>query len=142
MTAQYPSRTSNKVQESDPGPAKHALSSAKLLRDPECPESYFHSAFAGPSPGNEEKGVTLRQAFELHITKIKNMGRAEATVAEYELAAVHLIDWLELPLKTLTRTMVRERHQKLGNDVGPYAANRRCEASALFGTRLVAKTRA
>jgi integrase len=70
------------------------------------------------------EGRTLAQARDLHIAKMRNQGKAAASIAEYELAARHLSDWLGVPLRRVKPEMARERHQKIGKKVGPYAANK------------------
>lgn len=64
---------------------------------------------------------TLQQALHLHL---EGKARSPRTVEDYKSAiAQHFGDWRNKPLAEITRTAVRERHQSITKDHGPYAAN-------------------
>ena len=86
---------------------------------------------AGLDPRSEAgpEGLTLRQALSLHLHLQPDLSaRTEkAYTASVEGQGMegqgYLRDWLDVPLRKLSRTMVRERHEKITRDAGPYAAN-------------------
>jgi Site-specific recombinase XerD len=89
---------------------------------------------AGVDPRSEAgpEGLTLRQALALHAQRSKNLGRSERSIRFYEESCnSYLADWLDVPLRKLTRPMVRERHEAIGKKAlkglpgrgGRYAAN-------------------
>jgi integrase len=87
---------------------------------------YRRKLQAGLDPRSEMGigGFTLSQGLELHLHGLRNAGRAARTEEFYRLNLDrYLADWADLPLRALTRTMVRERHQKIARQAGPYAAN-------------------
>jgi integrase len=86
----------------------------------------LQKAGAGIDPRSEVglEGRTLAQARDLHIARMRNKGKAEASISEYELATRHLSEWIDVPLKRITPQLTRERHQKIGRKIGPYAANK------------------
>jgi hypothetical protein len=90
---------------------------------------------AGLDPKSEAgpEGITLRQALALHARRMRNLGKSEATIAEYEwLARRYPKEWLDVPLRKLTDAMVSKRHEAIGKralkghkgEGGPYAANK------------------
>jgi integrase len=88
--------------------------------------SYERKLRAGLDPRSElgVGGFTLRQALSLHLQRLHNAGRSARTEDFYRLSLDrYLADWLDVPLRALSRTMVRERHQKIAKKAGPYAAN-------------------
>jgi integrase len=83
-----------------------------------------------PGPRRERAdGVTLRQALELHVEGMRADKKQPSSIAEFEReTSKHLADWLDRPLKSITRSECRERHQALGvkdgGEGGTYLANR------------------
>jgi integrase len=83
----------------------------------------------GVDPSAERRlrreGPTLRDARELHVRKMRRDGSRPRSVevVEHETEK-HLEDWLDTPLAAITRTDVRERHEKLTDESGVYLANR------------------
>ena len=83
---------------------------------------------AGKNPNAERrkakaKGITLRQALELHLAAKK---LSEVTVADYRYSLEqYLGDWLEKPLAELgaDRSGVRERHRRISKNHGPTVAD-------------------
>jgi integrase len=84
---------------------------------------------SGINPAQEKKaararGVTLREAIELHADRIKARGGSPRTIeALRNETRLHLRDWLARPLREITRSEVRRRHERVTKN-GPYAANR------------------
>src|SRR5262249_25893993 len=60
------------------------------------------------------EGPTLREAIDLHLSKMRRNDSRPRSIEllEYE-AGKHLKDWMDSPLATITRTNVRERHERL-----------------------------
>jgi integrase len=84
---------------------------------------------AGVDPNAERRqhrdGPTLRDAIELHVRKMRKDESRPRSIAVFESESkMHLEDWLDRPLATLTRTEVRERHEELTEESGEYLANR------------------
>lgn len=81
---------------------------------------------AGGDPHSDigPEGRTLQQALDLHIEDMEKAGKSPLSIAEYELAARHLDDWRNAPLRRITGDMVRQRHKKLGDTVGKGAADK------------------
>ena len=83
---------------------------------------------AGNNPNEERrkaraKGITLRQALELHIASKK---LADLTIRDYRyVCGYYLSDWLDKALADLgnDRRGVRERHQRISRDNGPTVAD-------------------
>jgi len=79
----------------------------------------------GINPNREQvsgASITFDAALTTHIAS--NKKRAKRTLADYRyMANQYLGDWLKRPLSEISRKDCRERHQKIGNDNGPYAAN-------------------
>jgi integrase len=66
-------------------------------------------------------GITLRGALELHLA---SKVRSPRTEQEYrDKPRLHLPDWLDRPLASISRQMVRERHRLITAGSGAYAAN-------------------
>lgn len=78
-----------------------------------------------------EAGFTLKQALELHDKRLRAARRSERTIDGYrDNIERYMADWLHSPLRKLTRTMVRQRHEKITKtagkrkgQTGTYAAN-------------------
>jgi hypothetical protein len=73
---------------------------------------------AGLDPRSEAgpEGITLRQALALHAQRMRNLGKSEATIPEYEwLAKRYLKDWLDVPLRKLTDAMVSKYIKRRGD---------------------------
>jgi integrase len=78
----------------------------------------------GENPNAEKRGsgITLRQAQELYLA---GKPRAQRTVRDYRDSVQRFLgDWLDRPLVEITRKMTHDRHRRIGEDAGPYAANR------------------
>jgi integrase len=69
------------------------------------------------------EGITLRQALVRHAQRMRNKGKSSITEYEWHVHR-YLGDWIDVPLRKLTREMVQGRHEKIGKKSGPYAANR------------------
>ena len=55
---------------------------------------------------------------------MRKRGRSEITISGYESHIPrHLGNWLMTPLRHITRTMVRRRHDEITKKAGPYGAN-------------------
>jgi integrase len=73
------------------------------------------------------RGFTLRQGLELTEEVLTTKKRSEKTIEGYRYnIETYLSDWLDRPLREITRTDLRERHQKIAADVatGRYANGR------------------
>jgi integrase len=89
--------------------------------------AYQRKLRAGLDPKGERgvEGFTLRQAMARHVQRMRNKGKSESSITEYIWHIEHgLRDWLDLPLRKLTPTMLRERHEAIGKERGHYAANK------------------
>lgn len=81
----------------------------------------------GINPNREKErrrtvSMTLEDALSMHLDS--NKQHAKRTTGNYRyLVDQYLSDWLKRPLIELTRKDCRDRHQKIGTDNGPYAAN-------------------
>ena len=81
----------------------------------------------GINPNREKEqrraaSLTFGEALDIHLGS--NKKRSARTLTDYRyLADQYLADWLKKPLNSITRTDCRERHQKIGKENGPYAAN-------------------
>lgn len=80
---------------------------------------------------NEEKreraarGVTLDEAIGYHQAAMRAKrcaGRSIATIREE--SERHLADWLDRPLASISRNECAQRHERITEKAGPYAANR------------------
>jgi hypothetical protein len=68
------------------------------------------------------RSITLQEAADLYLQS--NKPRAEKTIKGFRDAMrLHLKDWLTTPLAEITRKMIYDRHRRIGNVSGPYAAN-------------------
>ena len=68
------------------------------------------------------RSITLREAADLYLQG--NKPRAAKTIKGFRDAMrLHLKDWLATPLAEITRKMVYDRHRRIGQTSGPYAAN-------------------
>lgn len=68
--------------------------------------------------------LTLRKAMHDYVRGMKNAGRAPRSIADLEYRLEnYLADWLDRPLAGITRSEVRERHNRIGKRNGPYMAN-------------------
>src|SRR5262249_42646296 len=69
------------------------------------------------------EGLTLSQAWVLHAKRMRNKGKS--SISEYDWHVQRYFgDWLNVPLRKISREMVQKRHEKIGKKNGPYAANR------------------
>lgn len=71
------------------------------------------------------RGVTLRQALEMHLTRLRAKDASPRTIETltYEIPR-YLGDWLDRPLAEISRDECRRRHHRLTERSGIYAANR------------------
>lgn len=71
------------------------------------------------------RAATLQAALDIHLDRMRAREVSPRSVrlmgAEVRY---HLGDWLDRPLREITRTEARERHELLTERSGPYAANR------------------
>lgn len=68
------------------------------------------------------RSITLQEAADLYLQS--NKPRAEKTIKGFRDAMrLHLKDWLATPLAEITRKMIYDRHRRIGDISGPYAAN-------------------
>jgi integrase len=89
--------------------------------------SIAHGQRPGESPRAITGSVTLRQAWERYRdAHMKRKGRNAGTIENYRDHMERLfVDWLDKPLARLGRqpNLVRERHDKITEENGPYIAN-------------------
>lgn len=102
--------------------AKRLLGEILAGRDPRPkPEPKEDAAPVLPS------GVTLRSAWASYlVSHMQRRGRSQKTISEYRGHVERLMrDWLDKPLKELGEepALVKERHDNLTSDNGPYMAN-------------------
>jgi integrase len=72
---------------------------------------------AGHDPRSEAgpDGLTLRQARALHVQAMRNDKRSQRSMEDIEYFSDRFLsDWLDLPLRKLTRDMLEERHSLIG----------------------------
>jgi integrase len=83
------------------------------------------------------KTITLGEAAELYLNSPKMLlERSPRTSQGYSQALnCYLKNWLNKPLTEISRKMVRERHLKIGNECGHYAANGTMRAFRAFWNR-------
>ncbi len=78
-------------------------------------------------PPERPGGVTLRAAWASYlVSHMRRKGRSEKTISEYEGHVERLMAaWLDKPLKELGEepVLVKDRHDELTRDNGPYMAN-------------------
>ena len=68
------------------------------------------------------RSITLQEAADLYLQS--NKPRAVKTISGFRDAMrLHLKDWLATPLAEITRKIIYDRHRRIGNVSGPYAAN-------------------
>lgn len=83
-------------------------------------------------------GPTLRDALELHLNRLRRKGGRPRSISTIETEVTgYLADWLDRPLRDITRSDCRERHERLTDNNGPYVANRTLRhVRALWNTAL------
>jgi len=83
------------------------------------------------------KSLTLGEAAELYLNSPKMLlERSPRTYQSYQQSLkTYLKDWMNKPLMEISRKMVREKHLKIGNECGHYAANRAMRAIRAFWNR-------
>jgi integrase len=71
------------------------------------------------------RGITVKQALELHAADMKKRGCAQSSIklVEKELP-MYLPDWIRRPLAELSKLECVQRHAKLSLDRGPMIANK------------------
>lgn len=66
------------------------------------------------APGREASGPTFGEALAVHVDRLRRKGGQPRSIEVIEReCAKHLSDWLERPLREITRTEARERHERL-----------------------------
>lgn len=71
------------------------------------------------------RGVTLDEAIEFHQAAMRAKRCAPKSIATIrDEAENHLADWLSRPLAAITRNECAQRHERITEQAGPYAANR------------------
>lgn len=66
------------------------------------------------APGRDTSGPTFGEALAVHIDRLRRKGGQPRSIEVIEReCAKHLGDWLERPLREITRTEARERHELL-----------------------------
>ena len=64
------------------------------------------------APGRDTSGPTFGEALAVHIDRLRRKGGQPRSIEVIEReCAKHLGDWLERPLREITRTEARERHE-------------------------------
>ena len=82
---------------------------------------------AGENPNKKAriekaKSVTLREALELYLSSPKP--RSQKTLTGYRWSMEkYLSDWLDRPLREITRSDLYSRHRMIGKEHGTYSAN-------------------
>jgi integrase len=91
--------------------AKRLLAEIKAGRDPRRGSVHRGDWTVGRARDEYAKDLRLRE-------------KASGTIANLTRSfALHLSDWVDLPIASVTREMCRERHAKVLAEVGPVAAN-------------------
>ena len=71
-----------------------------------------------------ELGVTLQSAIEMHCARMKAKRGSPRVIDEFiPTMARYFSDWLNRPLRGISREEVRRRHARITASRGPYAAN-------------------
>jgi integrase len=71
------------------------------------------------------RDITLQQAMELHIEKLRREEGSNITIAGYEESVErYLSDWRNRPLIEMTRSAITDRHTRIGKNHGKVTANR------------------
>lgn len=82
--------------------------------------------------------ITFGEAFRIHIEKLERLGRNPRTIEDYyEYQKRYLRDWLNRPIREISRSDIRERHTRIGENHGRPTANRAMAAfRAIYNTML------
>lgn len=73
--------------------------------------------------GRSNRGMTLREAFDLWATRLRNDGGSENTVtSRWSTLRTHAADWLDRPLQQISEAELRRAHAELGRR-STYSAN-------------------
>lgn len=74
---------------------------------------------------NSADRPTLGDAIELHVARMRAKGASATSIATVARERdCYLADWIDRPLREITRTDARELHEQLSEGNGPYIANR------------------
>lgn len=65
----------------------------------------------------QERGITLRQAWDLYRESMRAKGRKESSIVGYQADLKRLDDWMDRPLAEISRADVRKRHQDIAKEV-------------------------
>ena len=84
----------------------------------------------------QARDITLAQALELHLEKMRREERSDLTMEDYQdLVERYLPDWKNRPLTGITRSLITDRHTRIGTKHGKVTANRTMRAfRAVFNT--------
>ena len=106
---------------------RHGVWTAELARKEA--QELLRQMDKGINPVAEKKAeeankITLGDALKIHLNKLKREKRAQRSMETYIYNIEKgLSDWLGRNLQDITRTEVRERHDKMTKERGSYAAN-------------------
>ena len=83
----------------------------------------------GADPSFEKRsrtgGPTLRDAFELHVSRMRANRSSDRSVTTMTSERdKYLKEWIDRPLRSIERSECRELHERLSREHGPYIANR------------------
>ena len=71
------------------------------------------------------RDITLAQALESHLERMRREERSDITMADYEdMVDRYLADWKNRPLVEITRSNIADRHTRIGTKNGKVTANR------------------
>jgi integrase len=77
-------------------------------------------------PGDPAK-TTLRDVWPRYEAVMRKDGASPRTIADYaDKIRLHLADWLDRPIASITRDEVHRRHELISEASGPFAANGSC----------------
>lgn len=82
------------------------------------------------------RDITLEQALELHLERMRREERSDITMTDYEdLVERYLSDWKKHLLTGITRSQITDRHTRIGKNHGKVTANRTMRAfRAMYNT--------
>jgi integrase len=80
--------------------------------------------------------ITLAEAMEMHLEKLRRGEMSDITINDYKITLErYLGDWLKRPLTELTRSLITDRHTRIGTKNGEVTANRTMRAfRAVYNT--------
>lgn len=71
---------------------------------------------------SREKGTTLQQAYEDYLAAKPQM-KPSTKIVDKSLLTCHLGNWMKLPIKDISETMIRQRHLQIAKTSGENTAN-------------------